>query len=342
MIYKMKPARSLIIDRLTAKQKLIAEHGKKCGYCGVELPFDQMLEIDYYVPGYVKGKPSCELYHTLGDENFVLSCSICNRIKGIKLPINDDGFVTILHPYKDNYNEVIVVDDNGEVRGLTDSAVSTINELRLNRPELVEYRCANIASIIDRVNDTCTAFTTYSDSRRQIVALLSINISDKSQEQYFHRMIYANVIGAMEAYLSKTLISLVLNDENVFWKFVECYDWQNEKIRIEDIKKTYDQLNIKVQTELTEVLYHNLPKVKSIYQVVLGIDIWKDKPVMKALCKAVEIRHDLVHRNGRKKSSISPQEFHNITTQMIEELIANVDKLVECVELQLAESYVEH
>lgn len=339
MEIKIRPSRSLIIDRLKAKQKLMAEHGKKCGYCGVELPFEQMLELDYYVPWYSKGKPSCKLYHDLGEENFVLACSICNRIKGDKLPINDDGFVTILHPYKDRYNEEITINDLGEAEGKTESAKSTINELKLNRPDLVTYRRSNTAKVIERINDNSTAYETYIAAKGQITSLLTISLNDEIQKEYFYRMLYANVIAAMEAYLSKTLISLVLNNDEFFWRFVEHFDWENEKVRISDIKSTYDKLNIKVQTKLTEVLYHNLPKIKAMYGKILDIQILTDSNEMEILCTAVDIRQDLVHRNGRKKEANAKQEFHTITVKMIEELIEAVDKLVACVEDQLEQIY---
>ena len=147
-------------------------------------------------------------------------------------------------------------------------------------------------------------------------------------------MIYANVITAMEAYLSKNIISLVLNDENIFWKFVSKFDWNNEKVDISKIKDTYDSMNMKVQRKLAEILYHNLPKVRVMYQKILDINILQSEDDMRFFNSSVDIRHDLVHRNGRKGTNSSVDEFHNITLDMINELIARVDLLINEVEEQ--------
>ena len=55
---------------------------------------------------------------------------------------------------------------------------------------------------------------------------------------------------------------------------------------------------------------------------------------MTFLNKSVDIRHDLVHRNGRKSSNCNTDVFHNITVDMINELITYVDRLVNDIEQQ--------
>lgn len=311
-------------------QKIISEllekHKARCAYCGISVVFGQ-LELDAYLPLHTH--PDVQV-----SDNYVLSCAHCNRIKGGKEPIAEDGQVIILHPYSDRYWNEIKIDRAGVAEGVTEAGRSTINHLQLNRPELVSYRKDHIADYIEKINDGNSAFDVYQCSIKQIKELLQIVISNSDLQKYFYQMIYANVIATMEAYLSKCIISLVLNDDTMFWRFVRRFDWGKEKINIEDIKDVYDSMNIKVQTKLTEVLYHNLPKVKAMYKNILEIDILRSDADMTFLTQAVDIRHDLVHRNGRKGKHCEVDVFHDITLEMITELIEHVDSLVEDIENQ--------
>ena len=308
------------------KYELLEKRKAKCAYCGISIPFGQ-LTLDAYLPHRTHPEEQ-------GPENYVLACAMCNNIKGGKEPIDGNGNILILHPYENDYWGEIRINEFGVAEGLTDAGVSTINLLSLNRPELVSYRKDHIADYIEKINDGNSAFEVYQYSIRKIKDLLKMEISEPELQQYFYQMIYANVITAMESYLSKNIISLVLNDENIFWKFVKNFDWNNEKIKIEDIKDTYDIMNIKVQTKLAEVLYHNLPKVRAIYKKILDINILQLEDDMRFFNSSVDIRHDLVHRNGRKGTNSGTDEFHNITLDMINELITRVELLINEIEKQ--------
>ena len=309
------------------KHELLARHGAKCAYCGIEVMFGQ-IELDAYLP-----------FRTHPDDqspsNYVLSCAQCNRIKSSKEPFSKDGQELIIHPYSERYWKEMQINENGIAEGKTDAGSSTIHLLGLNRPELVSYRKDHIADFIEKINDDNTAYDVYKCSINQIKELLQMEINDPNLQEYFHRIIYANVITSMEAYLSKTFITVVLNDDIMFWRFVNRFDWGKEKVNIEDIKSVYDNMTIKVQTKLTEVLYHNLPKVRAMYQKILEIDILQEDEELAFLSRSVDVRHDLVHRNGRKTGHFEADEFHNISVDMINTLIDHVDRLIEEIEKQM-------
>ncbi|MGN1165665.1 MAG: HEPN domain-containing protein [Lachnospiraceae bacterium] len=254
-------------------------------------------------------------------------------------PKTEDGKILIMHPYKDAYWEHIMVDKNGVARGETEEAKSTVEILCLNRPELIAYRNNNIAAFIQNANNGENVYEVYRNSITYVKKLLLSNIEEKEIEGYFYRLVYANIIASMEAYLSKTIISLVLNDEDLFWTFVQRFDWGKEKVNISEVKDVYGKMNIKVQKALAEVLYHNLSKVKQMYRCILEINVLDEDDEMEFLCKAVEIRHDIVHRNGRKnikkQDVTSVDEYHNIELEQIEELIKHVDELVDSIERQI-------
>ena len=310
------------------KRNLLEKYGSQCAYCGLDVTYGQ-IEVDTFFT--FSSHPDKQ-----SPDNYILTCAQCHRIKGSKDPFSEDGNELIIHPYDDRYWSEIQIGRDGVAVGKTEAGSSTIALLGLNRPELVSYRKDHIADFIKRINDDKAAYEVYNCSINQIKELLKIDIVNPELQEYFHRMIYANVIASMEAYLSKTFITIVLNDDAMFWRFVNRFDWEKDRFYIENIKDIYDNMPIRVQTKLTEVLYHNLPKVKAMYQKILEIDILQEEEDMAFLCKSVDVRHDLVHRNGRKNSNCTTDEFHNISVDMINELIEHVDRLVKEIEEQRA------
>jgi hypothetical protein len=100
---------------------------------------------------------------------------------------------------------------------------------------------------------------------------------------------------------------------------------KTEEKEIEDI---YDFMRGEVSKELNELMYHNLPKVKSLYKIVFEINFPED---LSILIKGVMNRHDLVHRNGKDKDG----NDITITLEMLNQLIDNVNSLIEDIESQL-------
>jgi hypothetical protein len=309
------------------KKELVGKYGKKCGYCGCEMVDSSLLDVDSYLPFRT---------HTEEDrmDNFVLSCPVCNRIKGGKEPIVD-GKKVILHPYKDDYWKLIKIDSDGYAYGTTDEAKCTVDIMQLNRTELVAYRINNVEAFIEKFNDGKKSIEVYEASIKHIKKLMNLQMENQELIIYYYRLLYANVIASLEAYLSKTIIMHVLKDEEIFWQFVKNFDWNKERCNIADIREVYNNMEIKVQTALTEVLYHNLPKVKKLYSNTLNIDILNSEEDMEYLCKAVDIRHDIVHRNGRKTAHTKKDEYHVISIEILNDLILNVDKLIKNIEEQI-------
>ena len=319
--------RPSIVQRQEVIGRLLTAHGPKCGYCGTDLSFGS-FQLDAYFPHSSNPIPPIE-------NNYVLACPHCNMIKGARSPVSESGEILILHPYDERYWSEIKINKDGIAEGRTNAATSTIDIMHLNRPELVNYRQSHIGDYIDKIIHGSSAYEVYSCSISQLKELLELQISIPTLQEHFYRMVYANVISSMEAYLSKAFITIVLNDDTMFWQFVRRFDWNKEKVSMENIKEVYDDMNIRVQTKLTEVLYHNLPKVKAMYNKILDISILQDEAELTFLTRAVDIRHDLVHRNGRKSSSGTTDEYHNISLDMINTLISHVDLLINDIESQL-------
>ena len=80
------------------------------------------------------------------------------------------------------------------------------------------------------------------------------------------------------------------------------------------------------------MVWHNLPKVEALYKNVVDVSFPQD---ISAIHRAVAIRHDLVHRNGRRKNGT----FHKFNKADIETLLSNLVLFVNYIDQQIKAQY---
>jgi len=138
----------------------------------------------------------------------------------------------------------------------------------------------------------------FEESIANVESLLAINVSEQEQKHLL-RLLYVNVITAVETYLSDLFISAVGNDKSLLRRFVETTpEFKSEKISVSDVFKNIEDIEKKSRSYLMDVGWHQLRRVKPMFNDTLGISFLDD---MGDLFNAVLVRHDLVHRNGKKK-----------------------------------------
>ena len=154
--------------------------------------------------------------------------------------------------------------------------------------------------------------------------LNEIETLSKPTREYLYRQLYAGAITSMEAFLSSTLLKVVLSSDENKRKFVEKYlPYRNEQISFADIFEQMENLDTKIQETLRGLMYHNLGKIKPTYKEVLDIDLGDISEIMKA----VQIRHDIVHRSGKDKKG----NLHNIKKEDVSSLVEKVSFLMSAV-----------
>jgi hypothetical protein len=140
------------------------------------------------------------------------------------------------------------------------------------------------------------------------------------------QLLYANMITVLETYLSTTFVGIVLSDEKHKRKFVQTTpEFEKEKIPVSEIFNHYDSIDQRIHKYLSEVMWHNLAKVKLMYRASLCVSFPED---LSDLLKAVSIRHDIVHRNGREKDGSE----HLITVEQLRDLETGITSLVGAIE----------
>lgn len=186
-----------------------------------------------------------------------------------------------------------------------------------------EYLANDIAQITEFYHNFCGAIL-------DIEKMLEAKI-DSSVDSCFCRLLYVNVITAMETYLSDAFMNSVVPDKKLMRLFVETTpEFKAEKISLSEVFKAAEDIEHKAKSYLVDVVWHNLGRVKPMYKAVLGVDFNAD---MGDLVKAILKRHDIVHRNGKTKSGDDIALTKNDVTQLISE----VEAFIQDIDLKLGE-----
>ncbi len=162
----------------------------------------------------------------------------------------------------------------------------------------------------------------------EIKQLLDLEI-EEHRKDFLYRLLFANVITAMESYLSDVFISTVASAPRLMRKFIESHKpYKERKIRLSEVPSKADTIEDDAKKDLARISFHDLPKVAPLFEKTLGINFSDDyRNIMSAVYK----RHDLVHRNG---FTIDAKPIY-ISAENITDLIAQVDVFVSSVDSDL-------
>lgn len=141
-------------------------------------------------------------------------------------------------------------------------------------------------------------------------------------------LLFANVITAMETFRSDTIINRVLGDGRLLQKYLDTERaFREEKLTVNDVLRMAEQIKDIARKQLLGMRWHRIDKVKPLYGAVLLIDLGD----IGHIAKAVQVRYDIVHRNGRK----SDGTMHEIEAADITNLIQQVEFLATRIDLAL-------
>ena len=141
-------------------------------------------------------------------------------------------------------------------------------------------------------------------------------------------MLYAHIVAATELFLSSVFIREVTNSEELTRKLVESDPYFTDKcFKLTDIYKENEKLKATVATYLKDLIFHKLEKIKPMYKSVLGFDFGN----ISWLFRAVQKRHDCVHRAGYNKEGTKI----TVTSDEIKELMTNCNKLAISINMHI-------
>ena len=114
-------------------------------------------------------------------------------------------------------------------------------------------------------------------------------------------------------------------------RFIETTpEFQGEKVALADVFRALEGIERKAGAYLIDVVWHHLQRVKPMYKDTLGVEFPAD---MGTIFRAVHMRHDIVHRNGKTKEGA--ELF--VSTEHVEKLVQAVQAFVQDIDTQVAE-----
>ena len=172
--------------------------------------------------------------------------------------------------------------------------------------------------------------------RRSIVLLnrvLSRNFPAYLQvRRPIHGMIYASAVTAMETYLCDAFLHAVTNNNELMNRLLTTTpDFSEKRYSLADMIDWSARAQQRVADYIYDIAWHNLAKVRALYKTVLSVTFPSG---LDSLYRAVLVRHDIVHRNGRSKDG----RFHNIDKKALLHLFDTVSAFVESVDGQMKKS----
>ncbi len=148
-----------------------------------------------------------------------------------------------------------------------------------------------------------------------------------------NRMVFAQQVSALEAYLGDTLVQQVMFSQEAMDRLLDKEEeLKDVKIGLADIVKSPNIVSETVRAHLQGILFHNLAKVAVLYKIALKINIWPNDDIKTSLFRAVKYRHDCVHRNGRDKNGTELTVF---TTEYVTSMLEAMRELVQHIEVAL-------
>ncbi|EHH1283701.1 hypothetical protein J7G19_004715 [Vibrio parahaemolyticus] len=170
----------------------------------------------------------------------------------------------------------------------------------------------------------------------QIRSILSLlNVAPDSETQFsLLVMLYGHTVASVEAYLASTFIHRVSNSDKLIRRLVETDPVFSEKtFTMKEIYKKHEGLKLTVAEYLKKLIFHRLDKIKPMYKSVLDCDFGD----ISWLFSAVKVRHDCVHRAGL---DINGNKV-NITAESIVDLVNNSRDLVQRIEYEMQQKFVD-
>jgi hypothetical protein len=131
----------------------------------------------------------------------------------------------------------------------------------------------------------------------EVFAVLGASNLDGANARLLHQMAHGSLIAALEAYLADTVTYWVENEDLALRKFISTNkDFQTKSLTVAELFDRVEKIKDEVKAYLADFIWHRLDKVKPMLASGLEIKV----PDIGALMKEVIVRHDIVHRAGRK------------------------------------------
>lgn len=176
-------------------------------------------------------------------------------------------------------------------------------------------------------------FEKLQDDLNLLREIISPGITAVGFELPLHKMVYAHSVTLLESFLADSVKSLILSSDRYMERALRHVDPLKKPqltISLLDVWSHPQGVHGIVLQKLSEVLYHNIPKVKQIIEALLDhkldIDISKVNQITL-------IRHDIAHRNGKTQEG----DDLVIDLDLVENAIEDIEHFAASIHRELEE-----
>ena len=171
---------------------------------------------------------------------------------------------------------------------------------------------------LDEVHDQ------YVERIKDINNLIRIDCVNDKQKGILNKLYFISVITYLDAFICDTILTIITSDESTFERYFNSIPCNQIKVKMEDLKKQNSAgiLEQKVVHYVLRQSYSNIKTIKDFFKDFFKIKI-EDKS--GRISEYFEIRHKLVHRNGRDKDG----NYIEIPDKDLETLIKDINDFVD-------------
>ncbi|MGT3339624.1 hypothetical protein ACVSUB_21510 [Yersinia enterocolitica] len=160
------------------------------------------------------------------------------------------------------------------------------------------------------------------------------------------KMKFSYIVTLMESCLGDMLKGFIFSDNKYIINALNGVKELKEiKVPLIEVHQNSDLINKSILKVLSEYLYHNVEKIVPIYRSVVGETLPDNiKKELGKIIKIVNMRHDIVHRNGYDIEGTEIEltsEIYNTAIQDIVDFVTAMNMYIESAKAKHVFSQVE-
>lgn len=153
----------------------------------------------------------------------------------------------------------------------------------------------------------------------------------ESEDPMQQKIRFSYAVTLMESCLSEMLKSITLSSPELQRSaIINVHGLKDATIKVNSLlgQQSSDVIEKTIISHLSSIIYHNIDSVLKIYRAILNakIDNLPDGIIGK-IKEATDLRHDIVHRNGKKANG----EVNEITKEIVNAHIEQINTFMDCV-----------
>lgn len=190
----------------------------------------------------------------------------------------------------------------------------------------------------DTYLDVSEPFRIFSETRGQLTTLLAKmegpTLLPHANELF--KMMLVQAVTSLEAYLSDTLISHVMQDNAAQLRLINSKRLGLCELKF-GLKEAFGEEHFATKALskylANNISYHNLRRVQPYFEVGLQTPFRFEADELELIHAGIQMRHDCVHRNGKPLGS---DEYHEIEQDFLSRLMDAIQNFVTRIEDDLA------